>query len=404
MQRTPQAAFEVIALSAFVLVGSSACKEAPKPTWGADVAPLVAERCSGCHQAGGAAFPLDTYEAVRSMGQPLAHDVTTRRMPPWPPAHDETCPSLIGDRRLPQSDVDMLDAWVKSGMPRGESPGELPKPPAFGVLDDIAVEVGPSAAYQPPREADDYHCFVVDPGLDADAFITAYRVAAGPAVHHLQLWEIDDDAGAQQIEALDAASPEPGLACSLWPGVPVRFLTVWGPSDPVRRHPAGTGVRVRAHKKLVLQVHYHRAAAPDQTHVGLELRDRVDHEATLIGIGPSTFVLPPRLPAITVHAETTLPEAATLWGVRGHMHSLGSEIHMTRRRPSTSGCLLSIPKWDPEWQLMYFYERPIELAAGDVLSVDCTYNTMSKSTPTFDGFTADDEMCNGYFYVTGLAP
>ncbi len=382
----------------------AACGNRAAPTWDDDVAPLLAARCVGCHRADGAAFSLESYEAARSFGPAIAHDVEARIMPPWPPTDGEGCPPFQGDRHLARGDIDLLRRWVSDGMPRGGAGSPISVPPSFGVLEGISVELGPDAPYQPKIDSDDYHCFLVDPGLTEDAFITAYRVAAGRAVHHLEIWEVEDDGDVPKLASLDALTPEPGFECTQWPGYLVRNLSVWGPSDPVRRHPAGTGVRLRAGKKIVLQVHYHQATVPDQTHVGLALASHVDHEASLMMMAPGYFTLPPREPGITVHASMKITDPLTLWGVRGHMHRLGSAIHIRREHPNGPECLLSIPSWSADWQLMYFYDHPIDLAPGDTIDTDCTYNTMSKSTPVRDGITADDEMCNGYLYVTGRAP
>lgn len=376
------------------------------PTWEADVAPMMAEHCQGCHQAGAVSFPLQTYDQVKSYGVTISHELETGIMPPWPPESGDTCPKFIGDRHLASADVELMKSWLAGGMPRGEPTGDPPPvAPTFGTLENIAAEFGPDEDYVPSTTGDDYHCFLVDSPISADAFITAYKVDVGAGVHHVQLWEIDDDDGADAIAAVDAASPEPGYACSDEPQTSgSRYLTVWGPSDPVRRHPAGTGVRIKANKRLVIQVHYHNAVGPSRPRIGLQLADHVDEEASMFWVSKATFTLPPRVESTVIHAEKTLQDPVKLWGVRAHMHTLGSEAHIERVGPSGSSCLLSIPKWNPSWQLMYFYEKPIELAAGDKLSFDCTYDTRSKSTPVSEGPTGDDEMCFSYYYVTGLPP
>ena len=395
----------IVAIGCLGLLQGCADATRGQPTWERDVAPLVAEHCSGCHAPGAVSFPLRSYEEVRPYGAAISREVETGLMPPWPPAQGDTCPPFVGDRHLGDADIALLQHWVAAGMPRGEPTGKpLPEPPAFGQLEDIAVEVGPDEDYFPPSDADDYHCFIVDPGLGADAFITAYRVSVGLGVHHVQLWEIDDDAGAAAIEAVDAESPEPGYACSDEPDtVGARYLSVWGPSDPVRRHPAGTGIRVKAGKKLVIQAHYHNAAGPSRPRIGLQLADHVDEEASMISVSKGGFTLPPRTPSTVVHAQRFLDAPLKLWGVRAHMHFLGASAQIEDVGPSGSSCLLSIPEWNPSWQLMYFFDEPIDLPAGDTLSFDCTYDTRSKGEPVSEGPTGDDEMCFSYYYVTGLA-
>ena len=66
--------------------------------------------------------------------------------------------------------------------------------------------------------------------------------------------------------------PRPGPA----PGPRrVRRLRAWAPGAPPTEMPAGTGIRLAAERKLVLQVHYYtdEGTVPDQTAVKLRLED-----------------------------------------------------------------------------------------------------------------------------------
>jgi hypothetical protein len=395
--------FAAVAFSALAVD----CGNGSEPVWSEDIAPLVGARCASCHRTDGAAFSLETYDAARVNGGMMAHVTSERIMPPWPPGGGEDCPRLEGDRDLPQGDIDRIGAWVHAGMPEGRPSVRVPPSGTFGTLSGVSVVLGPDQPYTPSTTTDDYRCFPLDPQLASDAFITAYRVDAGPGVHHVILWEIDDDNAALDVMALDAASPEPGLACDAWPGsANMRFLTVWGPSDPVRRHPAGTGMRVRAGKKLYSQVHYHRGSPADRTSIGLALADHVAEEATILALAAQGFVLEPHAAATSLHAELSLPSDVRLWGVRPHMHGLGSVAHIGWRPPASGAgdprCLIDIPQWNANWQLMYFYPQAISLHAGDLVNLDCTFDTRSVDHQVKEGSTSNDEMCWGYLYVTGI--
>jgi hypothetical protein len=403
-QRRGATSLAAVAFAASVL----GCESGSLPTWSADIAPLVGARCAHCHRTGGAAFSLETYDAVRANGGAIAYVTSERIMPPWPPSGREDCLRLEGDRDLSQLDIDRIGAWVRAGMPEGEPSVRVPESDAFGTLDGVSVVLGPEEPYTPKVTEDDYRCFLVDPKLASDAFITAYRVDAGPGVHHIQLWEIDDESTVVDVMKLDAESKDPGIACEDWPSASMRYLTVWGPGDPVRRHPAGTGIRVHGGKKLYYQVHYHRGAPADRTSVGLVLADHIDEEATMLALAAQGFVLPPYASETSVHAELSLPGDARLWGVRAHMHRLGSVAHIGWRAPASGAgasdpqCLLDIPRWDATWQLMYFYPQAIQLNAGDLVNLDCTYDTRGVNQMVKDGPASTDEMCWGYLYVTGL--
>lgn len=373
----------------------------PSPTYTREIAPLLAEQCAGCHHAGGVApISLETYEDAKAHAEAIADAVESHRMPPWPPVQAGSCPTLDGDRRLSAEDVSLLSSWARGGAPRGNGASEVVTPIAEdGGLDDVTVTVAPAEPFQPDPTQDTYRCFLLDPALDHDAFLVAYAVGGAQGVHHLHLWSIDEDLQLAAAEALDAASPGGGWDCMTNAGIDARHLTVWGPSDPVRRHPNGTGMPLRAGKKLLMQIHYHHASVGG-TYLDLQLSDQVDKPAEIVTIAPPPFILPPRKPATTVEGLTVATCDQLLWGVRAHMHDLGSQARISLVRDGVEACLLAIPAWDAKWQLMYFFEEPIQVRSGDRLQVNCTYDTTQKTEDTLNGPTAADEMCNANFYLT----
>src|SRR4051794_2985180 len=55
-------------------------------TFNRDVAPILREKCAGCHRPGGGApFSLLTFEDARSRASLIARATATRYMPPWKP-------------------------------------------------------------------------------------------------------------------------------------------------------------------------------------------------------------------------------------------------------------------------------------------------------------------------------
>ncbi len=375
--------------------------QAEEVTYTTDVAPIIASSCLGCHAEGGVGpFSLETYESAREHAAEIADAVEDGRMPPWPPEHrNGPCPPLEADRDLPPDQVSLLTDWARGGTLRGDpKSGPSIEPAALRWLDAPTVNLEPEP-FDPDPMLDDYRCFVLDPGLTTDQFITAYGVGRADGIHHLHLWALDEDADAEAATQLDEEAPGGGFPCLDGEGVAGRHLTVWGPSDPVRRHPAGTGLLLRARKKVLLQIHFHHANS-DAPFIALELAPSVDRAAEIVTIGAPEFLLPPRQAATSVSGAAEMAEAGLLWGVRAHMHGLGSKAHISLKSKGDPRCLLEIPRWDAKWQLMYFFEQPIPIAAGDEVSIDCTYDTTSRTVETASGMTGDDEMCNANFFLT----
>src|ERR1044071_8716984 len=98
-------------------------------TFSHDVAPILFKNCVECHRAGEAApMALGTYKEARPWARSIRDKVSAREMPPWlaDPRHGE----FANDRRLSQSDVDTVVAWVNQGAPEGD-PKDLPPTPKF---------------------------------------------------------------------------------------------------------------------------------------------------------------------------------------------------------------------------------------------------------------------------------
>ncbi|HEX2676938.1 MAG TPA: hypothetical protein VHM19_09870 [Polyangiales bacterium] len=381
----------------------------PTPTYYGDVEPILRGNCVGCHRPDGVApFALTTFDAAAENALPIAGVTQEHRMPPWPAVSSGDCPTLVGSRRLDDHAIAVLGSWARGGAPEGKAPAMLPAlPPAYGALKHVDAVLQSQTAYQPMPEKDDYRCFVVDPKLDAgDRYLAAYavRLDAPGVVHHVQLWTIETDDSEAQLDALEAADPEPGYECLGDIGVPGTFVSVWAPSDPVRRHPEGTGVLLHGGHRMVIQIHYHDhtgQSRADRSSVELELVKSVEHPARLWALAPPDINLAPGEKSVKVQGSLTVGTTAQrVWGVRAHMHTLGSSEHVSLSVKGKDRCLLDIPRWDPSWQMMYFYDQPLELPAGSQLNVTCEYDTRNVSQPVRYGPRSEDEMCFAYFYVT----
>src|ERR1043165_4574157 len=114
-------------LCVLVLGASALAIAAPKPTpnFTKDVAPILQNRCQGCHRPGEAApMPLLTYQEARPWAKAIREAVVLRRMPPW--YADPHFGKFANDRSLSQSDIDTLVAWADGGALEGE-PGKTPQ-------------------------------------------------------------------------------------------------------------------------------------------------------------------------------------------------------------------------------------------------------------------------------------
>lgn len=392
------------ASEASTLVSTGAPLEGP--TYYRDIAPILAERCTECHRSGGIApFALGTYEEAAPFAALVARTAGERSMPPFNLDNSGGCNTYVGASWLSDDDIQTLSMWAQAGAPAGEITGETLEGPPAWRLDRVDSTLTMPTPYAPTQPLiDDYRCFILEPGLAEDAFVTAFEVRLGrpDVVHHLTLYALDSAADEEAAAALDAAEAGPGYTCFGDTIVPSRWLVGSGPSDRGGDLPAGTGLRIGAGRKAVLQMHYNwqNGTAPDRTAVDLKLEPVVEREAIIARLTVTQLELPPGLPAVTASHATTMDTDFTVWGVWPHMHNLGKQLRVTASRPGRESCLAQVNRYQFHWQRFAFYEQPLHVLAGDTLRITCTYDTTSRDTTTRWGFGTDDEMCIGFFYIT----
>lgn len=380
-----------------------------EPTYLRDIAPILTERCGSCHVEGGVApFSLATYDDAHANAAAIAAVTAERIMPPWPADASGACGTFVEPRWLSDRELALLAAWEVAGAPLGDPEDtSLVRRPVVEPFSPT-VELAPAIGYVVRPGPDEYRCFVLDPALPEDRYITALamRLDRADVVHHMQLFAADGALGERTIDEREALDPEPGYACDREVGGGLRYVGVWAGGDAIRRWPDGTGIRLAASHRLVLQLHYHNhGSVPvlDRTGIALELAADVTSVGRITSAQAISFALPPGQAAVSVAAELPLPVTGTeqIRGARIHMHGLGTAARLEVVRAGHPTCVLEIPRWQVGWQLFYRFAEPLAVAAGDQVRIRCTYDTRTRSEITRWGNGTDDEMCIGY---TFLAP
>ena len=271
---------------------SAAAPGATTPTW-TDVAPIFASKCAGCHMTGGIApFPITSARSAKAHASAILIMTRLGLMPPWPPGKDS--PAYIGSSRriLTAQEKDTIARWVHAGAPIGRG-GSIRPVVARSSAPGRVLSLAPARPYLPHADVgglDDYHCFVVEPHLKRNVFVTSSVIRPGRAdiVHHVILFEA---AGPDATEArrLNAASHGEGWTCFGGPeltetrpslgaaardrlGAP-EWIGAWVPGHTTNDTPKGTGVLLHAGAAVVMQVHYNliHPARPDRSRAVLRV-------------------------------------------------------------------------------------------------------------------------------------
>jgi hypothetical protein len=278
-----------------VALAASGGTTAPGPTYARDVAPILDSKCTSCHRLGGIApFGLTTAAEAKAHAAGIVRMTKAGLMPPWMPGKGSA--AFVGQerRRLTAAELDTLARWAAAGAPAGRASDRHTTPTRGAGLRGAGrtVTLAPPKAYRPHATSgalDDYHCFLLDPRLKADAFVTGAYIRPGRTgiVHHVILFEAAGAQGAAAVQ-LNAESGGKGWSCFGGPGVPPDlsgpdamlrlgqppWVSAWVPGHVSNSLPAGTGIRLHRGAKIVMQVHYNliEASGPDRSRVVLRLR------------------------------------------------------------------------------------------------------------------------------------
>ena len=394
------------------IVGSMIAK-ATVPTFAENIAPILNKNCVSCHRSGEIGpMSLASYDDAKKYVTNIASVTQAKLMPPWKPVAGHG--DFAGERRLTETEVDMLKRWADAGAPQGD-PAKTPPTPTFTAgwqlgKPDLVLTM-PQAWKVGQSDPDVYRCFVLPTNLteDKDVVGVEYRAGNKSVVHHVIGYI--DVAGAGRER--DAKEDGPGYTAFGGPGfMPYGELGGWAPGNLPHFLPDGIGRKLPAGSDLVMQVHYHSDGKPEEdiTQVGIYFAKKpVTRPYRIIPVAVPKLQITPGDANYTVSQTYPVPVDATIYQVTPHMHLLGRKIAMTATLPDGKEIpLVQIDDWDFKWQDSYTYKEPVHLPKGSKVTLTATYdnstanprNPNSPPKPVTWGEATTDEMCIGFLGFT----
>lgn len=325
------------------------------------------------------------------------------------------------------------------------------------------IKMAESYTPSPPygTGTDDYRCFLLDPGLEEDTWLTGTHVAPGntDVVHHVILFQVPPEQ-VKAARAKDREDADPGWTCFGGTGLDefqnvnrAAWIGAWAPGGDESVTKPGFGVRLAKGSRIVMQVHYNllAGAAPDVSAAQLRLapgaRD-YNELSTMLLPAPVELACRPEhsdgplcsreaakadlFERFGEEARTadmlyflcgggpradewqsctrTLNEPITIHSVAAHMHLLGRQLKI-ETNPGTprAKTVLDIPIWNFDDQGGIPID-PVRLKVGDEVKVSCQHvQWLRDELPAFEGQPdkyvmwgdgTTDEMCLGMLQVT----
>ena len=339
-------------------------------TFAKDVAPIFYKSCAECHRPTMfAPMSLLTYDAARPYARSIKQKVAARQMPPWgaDPAHG----TFKNDPRLTQAEIDTIVAWVDAGAPRGDDK-DLPPVPQFvdgwtiGKPDAIFTMEEEFAI--PATGTIPYKYFKVPTGLTEDKWIQAIEIKPGARAH------------VHHVIAYTQPTGQP-----LNPGGALGPTNIGGvtPNKPGLVFEPGIARRLRGNQDIVLQIHYttNGTAATDRTTVGVIYANQPPAKLAAGGMALNPrFVIPANDGNYEVRATQAIAADTMLTSLTPHMHVRGKDMTYIAHYPDgTAETLLSVPKYDFNWQITYQLAKPKLLPAGTKIEVIAHYDNSANN-------------------------
>ena len=421
-------------LSLFAGVLASAATTQSPVTFYKDVLPVLQRHCQGCHRPGEVA-PMSflDYQSTRPWAKAMKAAVLERKMPPW--LADPHYGKFANDRRLTDADIKALVTWSDAGAPQGD-PKDAPPPVKW--LDGWNIGK-PDLEFEMPNAFDvqasgtiEYQYVVIPTGFAEDRWVQMAEVRPGnrAVVHHViaflrppgSKWMADAKPGVPFVPARETrrrsntgtngnADPQANRQENQDNAASSELLVGYAPGLQPWICLPGAAKLVKAGSDIVLQLHYtaNGTAATDKTKIGIIFAKGAPERRQLtMSAANAKFVLPPGDPAYEVHSQIEMRDDSELVGLMPHMHLRGKDFLYKVVYPTgESSTLLSVPKYDFNWQLFYFLDQPLVMPKGT--RIECTAhfdnspNNPANPDPSKEvrwGDQSWEEMMIGWFDVT----
>jgi peroxiredoxin len=359
-----------------------------------DVLPVLQNRCQQCHRKGEIGpFALKDYAEVRDWGPTIREAVAERRMPPWPA--DPHFGKFSNDISLTQAEIQTITKWVDEGCPEGNSaqkPAEKKFVDGWNIGKPDRVFTMEEPFHVPATGVVEYQNIYASPVFTQDTWVQAVECRFGnrSVVHHmLVLLDFPKDRSKSQD------------------GLVKGFFAAGTPGSTYFVFPKGYAKRIPKGARLRFQMHYtpNGSGTDDQSRFGIVLaKEPKEREVQTYALGKLDINIPAGNPDHMEWAEQIVNGDVILTTLMPHLHIRGKSFTFTVVWPDgKKEIVLSVPRWDFNWQPQYQLAKPIVLPKNSKIIVEAHWDNSADNPnnilPPVDvqfGEQTFDEMFIGY--------
>ena len=361
----------------------TSAETAAEVTFNRDIAPIVYKYCAPCHRAGEAGpFPLLTYEDTAKFARQIAVITERRIMPPWLPEPGEL--KFAGELRLSDEQIGIFKRWAEEGAPQGEAK-DLPLRPQFTPgwqLGKPDLVLHAKKAYTLAASGtDDYWNFIFPTDFPTARWVKAIEIRPGEkrVVHHANIL-------LDRMQSSRSQEKRPGDG---FPGMELRIesetfdpdshIFFWKPGSLPHVEPEDMALRLEPGNDLVLNTHLQPSGKPESVEpsIGLYFTDKAATKfPVLLELqNDKALDIPPGDSHFQVTDEFTMPVDVDLLAIYPHAHYLGKDLVATATRPDgNKQTLIHIPRWDLNWQAVFYYAEQVFLPKGTMVEMRYIYD------------------------------
>lgn len=399
---------------AFLLVCYTSCNNTGglpgTVTFTEHVAPILYNNCTICHRQGGSAhFVLETYEQAKKYANANAFVAKEKIMPPWPA--DPHYTQFAGQRVLDEHTIQILEKWVKDGTMKGpeDKMPAVPKFPAGSEVGEPDMRIAVQPYYLPANNVDKFLLVKVPYELPKDTFASLIEFVPGRknVVHHVNgdmvKYEYNKKTNVMEGERIVNMAADTATLLQAYQrlGLPnddgsypvlQKSVVNYLPGVFGQQYPEGLGGYTLPRKGAFLlnDLHYgftNKDDIWDSSYINIFFskvppnRPVKEFQLGTVGLAPvePDLIIKPNT-VKQVYSRYTVPFDISILTINPHMHLLGKSFKAYALQPNGDTIrLISIPKWDFNWQYFYTFKKMVKIPQGSTIVAEGVYDNTKNN-------------------------